>query len=76
MNVLRDLLPRIRVYEYIHKKYDIKVISIVDNNSFFIHNKDTSCNSVLICRDKNNKRRLILIDNDKLESIMKGIKEL
>lgn len=72
MNVIESLLPRLRVYEYIYKKFNIKFIRFMGQASFRTFDKSGE-GSALLCKDGDNYTRVILISNNKLDLIMKGI---
>lgn len=59
MNIIKSLLPRIRLSKYIYDKYGIKYL--------YDYNHD-----IVVCKENRPGFRMIIIGSDKLESIKKG----
>ena len=63
MNIIKAMLPNIRINRYVNNKYGIKFNYVY---------KSIYDNTMLVCDEKKIGTRIIIIDNDKLELIKEG----
>lgn len=61
MNIIKAILPNMRISRYVRKKYNIK----------FLYAEE-SIHYALVCVDKKLNTRIILMNKDKFESIREG----
>ena len=63
MNIIKAMLPDMRINRYVNNKYGIK-FNFVDKGRYG--------RSMLVCESKEIGTSMIIINNDKLESIKEG----